>query len=190
MTSSESVLARMPKTELHLHLEGTVRPERLWALADRAGVSLPAETPEALRKKYVFDSFGQFIELWVAMHACFVDATAHERMVDDYIADARQQNVRYAEVHFTPSNHETIGRFGARGAVEVITERLQRAESDGGPVVRLIFDINSAFLDASGEYTASLGGAAGKSPPRGRGPRRTGGRPPADIGGAVLRADP
>ena len=156
MTTSESVLARMPKTELHLHLEGTVRPETLWDLADRAGVPLPAETPQALRAKYVFDSFTQFLELWLAMHSSFVDATAYERMVDDYIADARRQNVRYAEVHFTPYNHERLGKFGARPALEVVTERLQRAESAGGPAVRLIFDIVSALLPASGEYTASL----------------------------------
>lgn len=150
------MLARMPKTELHLHLEGTVRPETLWDLADRAGVPLPAQTPEALRAKYVFDSFAQFLELWLVMHSSFVDAAAYERMVDDYIADARRQNVRYAEVHFTPYNHETLGKFGARAAVEVVTERLQRAESAGGPIVRLIFDINSAFLHASGDYTAAL----------------------------------
>jgi adenosine deaminase len=156
VTASESVLARMPKTELHLHLEGTVRPETLWDLADRAGVPLPAETPEALRAKYVFDSFDQFLELWLAMHSSFVDATAYERMVDDYIADARRQNIRYCEVHFTPYNHEGPGRFGARAAVEVVTERLQHSESAGGPAVRLIFDIDSASLPASGEYTASL----------------------------------
>jgi adenosine deaminase len=156
MTASQSVLARMPKTELHLHLEGTVRPETLWDLADRAGVPLPAETPEALRAKYVFNSFADFLSLWLAMHASFVDATAYERMVDDYIADARRQNVRYSEVHFTPYNHEGPGKFGARAALEVVTERLQRAESDGGPAVRLIFDIVSAVLPASGEFTASL----------------------------------
>jgi adenosine deaminase len=156
MTTSESVLARMPKTEVHLHLEGTVRPETLWELAERAGVPLPAETPEALRAKYVFDSFAQFLELWLAMHSSFVDATAYERMVDDYIADARRQNIRYSEVHFTPYNHERMGKFGARAALEVVTDRLQRAESAGGPAVRLIFDMVSALLPVSGEFTAAL----------------------------------
>jgi adenosine deaminase len=77
-------------------------------------------------------------------------------MVDEYIAEARRQNIRYAEVHFTPYNHEVLGKFGARAAVELITERLQRAESAGGPAVRLIFDIDSASLPASGEYTTAL----------------------------------
>jgi adenosine deaminase len=45
------------QSQLHLHLEGTVRSETLWDLADRAGVPLPAKTREALRAKYAFDSF-------------------------------------------------------------------------------------------------------------------------------------
>ena len=93
MTTGDSVLCTHATTELHLHLEGTVRPETLWDLGDRAGVRLPPETPEALRAQYVFDSFANFLDLWLAMHSSFVDATAYERMVDDYIADARRQNV-------------------------------------------------------------------------------------------------
>jgi hypothetical protein len=51
-------------------------------------VRLPGETPEALRAKYAFDSFAQFVELWLAMHSSFVDTTAYERMADGYIAGA------------------------------------------------------------------------------------------------------
>ncbi len=50
------------------------------------------------------------------MHASFVDAAAYERMVDDYLVDCRRQNVRYAEVHFTPYHHEFLGKLGARAA--------------------------------------------------------------------------
>jgi adenosine deaminase len=149
----DTAIQRMPKTELHLHLEGTVSPETLWDLATRAGVALPAGSPESLRASYEFQSFETFIQLWLAMHASFVDASAYERMVDDYLAECARQNIRYAEVHFTPYNHERLGRFGAARALEVITERLQAAESAGGPVVRIICDLPSEALPAAGELT-------------------------------------
>lgn len=146
----------MPKTELHVHLEGTVSPETLWALAERAGVALPAASPEALRATYVFDSFEPFLILWLAMHASFVDASAYERMVDDYLAECRRQNVRYAEVHFTPYNHELLGKVGGRAALAIVAERLRASEAAGGPVVRIICDISGEAIAASGEYTAAL----------------------------------
>jgi len=155
-TTATAVLARMPKTELHLHLEGTVSPETLWDLAQRAGVALPAKTPEALRARYVFDSFEPFMVLWLAMHASFVDASAYERMVDDFLAVCRRQNLRYAEVHFTPYNHEFLGKLGARAAIEIVTDRLRAAEDAGGPIVRVIFDIPSEALPQGGEFTVSL----------------------------------
>jgi aminodeoxyfutalosine deaminase len=146
----------MPKTELHVHLEGTVSPETLWDLAQRAGVALPAASAAALRATYVFDSFEPFLVLWLAMHASFVDATAYERMVDDYLAECRRQNVRYAEVHFTPYNHEVLGKVGGRAALAIVADRLRASEAAGGPVVRIICDISGEAVPASGEYTAAL----------------------------------
>jgi aminodeoxyfutalosine deaminase len=152
----DEVLLRMPKTELHLHLEGTVSPETLWELASRAGVPLPVESPEALRATYVFESFATFVQLWMAMHASFVDAFAYERMVDDFLAECRRQNVRYAEVHFTPYIHELRGKFGARAALEIVTDRLQAAEASDGPVVRIICDMPSNALPVAGDFTVEF----------------------------------
>jgi adenosine deaminase len=156
LTADVDVLARMPKTELHVHLEGTVSPETLWDLAERAGVALPATSAEALRATYVFDSFEPFLILWLAMHASFVDASAYERMVDDFLAECRRQNIRYAEVHFTPYNHEVLGKVSGRAALAIVADRLRAAEAAGGPVVRIICDISGEAVTASGEYTAAL----------------------------------
>jgi len=152
----DDILLRMPKTELHLHLEGTVSPETLWEIASRAGVKLPVDSAQALRATYVFDTFETFIQLWLAMHASFVDDTAYLRMVDDFLVECRRQNLRYAEVHFTPFNHQYMAPFGAQPALAVISERLLEAEAGGGPVVRLICDIPSEALPEAGEYTATF----------------------------------
>ena len=67
---SEAILARMPKAELHVHLEGTITPETLWAMAERNHVALPVGTLAGLRALYAFESFDKFIDLWLVMCAC------------------------------------------------------------------------------------------------------------------------
>lgn len=151
-----SVLARMPKAELHLHLEGTVAPETLWALAQRSGVALPADSLEGLRRLYAFTGFDTFLQLWLAMHAAFREPTDYDRMVDDFVAECRRQNIRYVEAHFTPYNHERWAVLGGKGALDAVSGRLGEVEAAGGPVVRLILDIPSESLPESGAYTAAL----------------------------------
>jgi aminodeoxyfutalosine deaminase len=145
----------MPKAELHLHLEGTISPETLWEMSKRNGVALPAPSLDDLKKLYVFESFLKFIKLWLAMCSCLKHARDYEGMVDAYLAECRRQNIRYAEVHFTPYNHEKFGIGGRRG-LEIVSGRLRDAERAGGPVTRIITDIPSESSGESGPFTAAL----------------------------------
>lgn len=153
--SAADILARMPKAEVHLHLEGTISPETLWAMAAHNHVGLPVGSLVELRALYAFESFDKFIELWLAMCACLRTPCDFERMVDGFLADCARQEIRYAEVHFTPYNHEKLG-IGGRRALEVVTRRLMAAEAAGGPVVRLITDIPSESSGQGGPFTAEL----------------------------------
>jgi aminodeoxyfutalosine deaminase len=155
MIPTSDVLARMPKAEVHLHLEGTISPETLWEIASRNHVALPVGTLAELRKLYVFESFGKFVDLWLAMCACLRTDADYDRMVDGFLEDCARQNIRYVEAHFTPYNHERFG-FGARRALAIVTRRLMAAEAEGGPVVRLITDIPSESVPESGPFTATL----------------------------------
>lgn len=147
--------AALPKTELHLHLEGTIAPETLWAIAERNRVALPAASLRELRALYDFQGFDTFLTLWMAMCRCLQAPADYEQMVDAFVADCGRQNIRYVEAHFTPYNHERFG-FGARRALDIVTHRLQASEAAGGPVVRLILDIPSESVAESGPFTASL----------------------------------
>lgn len=153
--NTRELLLQMPKAELHLHLEGTIRPETLWAMGERNGVALPAASLQELRALYVFEDFSKFITLWLAMCSCLRSASDYDEMVDAYVGECRRQNLRYAEVHFTPYNHEKFGIGGAR-ALQVVTRRLQEAEAAGGPITRIILDIPSESSGESGPYTAAL----------------------------------
>ena len=77
------------------------------------------------------------------------------RMIDGFLADCARQNIRYAEVHFTPYNHERLG-IGGRRALEIVTRGLMSSEAAGGPVVRLITDISGESAEQSGPYTLAL----------------------------------
>jgi aminodeoxyfutalosine deaminase len=149
------ILAAMPKTEIHLHLEGTISPETLWSLAARNRVALPAATLGELRGMYVFEDFDKFIKLWLLMCSCLKTEADYVGMVDGYLGECRRQNVRYAEVHFSPYNHEKFG-IGAARAFAIVTGRLQEAEAAGGPVTRIIADIPSESAPESGDFTADF----------------------------------
>jgi adenosine deaminase len=153
--SARASFASLPKAELHLHLEGTIAPDTLWAMAARNGVALPAGTLEELRTLYDFTGFDTFLTLWMAMCRCLQAPADYQQMVDAFVADCARQSVRYVEAHFTPYNHERFG-FGGRRALDIVTDRLQASEAAGGPVVRLILDIPSESVPESGPYTARL----------------------------------
>src|SRR5262249_3585514 len=145
----------MPKAELHLHLEGTIGPDTLWAIAQRNHVALPVGSLAELRRLYAFEDFDKFLHLWLAMCRCLRAEADYALMVDAFADECRRQNIRYVEAHFTPYNHERFG-FGARRALAVVTRRIEEAERQGGPVIRLITDIPSESVPESGPFTVRL----------------------------------
>ena len=140
---------------MHVHLEGTITPETLWAMAQRNHVALPVGSLTELRALYAFESFDKFLRLWMAMCGCLRKAEDYEQMADSFLEGCQAQNVRYVEAHFTPYNHERFG-VGGRRALEIVSRRLQASEAGGGPVARLITDIPSESVPESGPYTAGL----------------------------------
>ena len=97
---ARETIARMPKSELHLHLEGTISAETLWAMAQRNQVSLPVGSLAELKGLYAFESFDKFLSLWMAMCRCLRADADYALMVDAFVADCRRQEIRYVEAHF------------------------------------------------------------------------------------------
>src|SRR5690606_23418006 len=64
--STSDFLRRLPKAELHLHIEGTLEPDMIFALAKRNGVVLPYPSVEALRQAYQFTNLQSFLDLYYA----------------------------------------------------------------------------------------------------------------------------
>ncbi len=122
----------LPKAELHLHIEGTLEPELMFELARRNGVRLPYPDAEAVRRAYHFSNLQSFLDVYY--RACSV--LIHERdfyeLTAAYLARARAQGVRHAEIFFDPQTHTARGvqlETVVRGIGRALTEAGQRGMS-------------------------------------------------------------
>lgn len=91
-----------PKIELHVHLEGAIRPRTLLDIARRNGETLPADTVEGLAELYEFTDFDHFIKVWLLTTNCLRTAEDFTQVVVDYAAEAAAHGAVYVEGIFSP----------------------------------------------------------------------------------------
>lgn len=101
----ESFVRRMPKAEIHVHLEGSVRPATLLQLARRNGVQPPAADEPSLRDYFRFRDFPHFIEVYISVCNCLRTPDDFTTVVREIGEDAAAQNIRYLEIHFNPETN-------------------------------------------------------------------------------------
>ncbi|MBP6822057.1 MAG: adenosine deaminase [Acidobacteria bacterium] len=106
----ETFIRRMPKVELHVHLEGSIQPETLLELARRNQVKLPATTVEGLRQWYTFTNFAHFIEIYLTISSCICSAEDIELIAREFLRGQAAQNIQHSEVTFTPYTHFSLNR--------------------------------------------------------------------------------
>jgi aminodeoxyfutalosine deaminase len=94
----DDFIARLPKAELHLHLEGTVGPEALWRLAERYGSPLSGGGREALDELYCTRNFGDFLLAYKTVCEHLRQPEDYEFIAYDGLRRLAGQNVRYAEI--------------------------------------------------------------------------------------------
>ena len=87
----------MPKVELHVHLEGSIRPATLLDLAARHGEPLPASTVEELQDWYEYRDFDHFIEVFLAAARCLKTPEDIHRITMDFLDGQAAQNVLHSE---------------------------------------------------------------------------------------------
>ncbi len=102
-------IRRMPKAELHLHIEGTLEPEMMFELADRNEVVLPYADVEDVRKAYVFDDLQSFLDIYYAGCAVLITELDFYELALAYVVRAGAQGVTHAEVFFDPQTHTDRG---------------------------------------------------------------------------------
>ncbi len=102
------LVRELPKSDLHVHLDGSLRVDSLIEMAQERGVSLPAETEEGLRKtifKESYSNLGEYLRGFFYTTAILQDPEALERAAYELCRDCQEEGVRYIEIRFAPQLH-------------------------------------------------------------------------------------
>ena len=105
----DAFVRALPKAELHLHIEGTLEPEMMVALAARNGVALPWPDADAVRAAYNFADLQSFLDVYYAGAASLMRAEDFRDLALAYFARAHEDGVVHAELFFDPQTHTVRG---------------------------------------------------------------------------------
>lgn len=108
-TQLRGVLEGMPKAELHIHIEGSLEPELIFALAARNNVALPYASVEDLRAAYAFTDLQSFLDIYYAGASVLLHEQDFYDMTAAYLQRAEADNVRHTEIFFDPQTHTARG---------------------------------------------------------------------------------
>jgi len=136
-TSMQEFITRLPKAELHLHIEGTLEPEMAFELAAKHGVTLPYASVEAMRQAYQFSDLQSFLDIYYAGADLLRDAADFHALTAAYLRRAHEQGVVHVEIFFDPQTHTQRG-VPLASVVGGIRSALLAGERDCGITHRLI----------------------------------------------------
>lgn len=132
-----NLIQRLPKAELHLHIEGTLEPELMVELAERNGIELPYAGVDEIRAAYDFSDLQSFLDIYYAgARALRTEQDFHD-LTRAYLERARADNVRHVEIFFDPQTH-TERRIPFETVLDGIHAALTEGEAGLGISFRLI----------------------------------------------------
>ncbi len=148
----DALIARLPKAELHLHIEGSLEPELLFSLAARNGVSLPFADVEAVRAAYSFSNLQDFLEIYYQGMSVLIEEQDFFDLTWAYLLRAHADNVRHVEIFFDPQGHTARG-VAFKTVCNGITTALKRARDELGITNKLILCFLRHLSEADAEAT-------------------------------------
>ena len=141
MHSTESLIRRLPKCELHIHIEGSLEPELMFALARRNGITLPYPSVEALQHAYRFRDLQDFLDLYYQGMSVLVTEQDFYDLAWAYLERAHADNVRHVEMFFDPQGHTSRGIL-----FSTVINGLHRAVVDAGRTLGVQASLIMCFL--------------------------------------------
>lgn len=137
MSVSDDFIRRLPKAELHLHIEGSLEPDLMFEIAGRNGVDLPYATVDDLKAAYDFADLQAFLDLYYAGMSVLLHEQDFYDLTAAYMKRAVADGVVHAEIFFDPQGH-TVRGVPFEVALDGIWRALRDAEAAHGITSRLI----------------------------------------------------
>ncbi len=149
MANQAELIARLPKAELHLHIEGSFEPEMMMALAERNRIEIPFKTLEEAKAAYDFANLQEFLDLYYqGMNVLRTEQDFHD-LTWAYLKRAKSDNVRHVEMFYDPQAHTERGvAFGT--VTDGILSALERGEKELGITSELIMSFLRHLSEGDG----------------------------------------
>ena len=150
----EKFIERLPKAELHIHIEGSLEPELMFELAERNGVGLPFRSVEEVRQAYEFVDLQSFLRIYYQGVRVLVHEQDFYDLTSSYLKKAQSQNVRHCEMFFDPQAH-TSRRVAFATVIRGIHQAMLNARQQWGISSKLVMcflrDLSAAAAMATFE---------------------------------------
>ena len=143
------LIKRIPKAELHLHIEGTLEPELLFTLAERNGVKLKYNSIDELKRAYSYNNLQDFLDIYYAGAAVLHHERDFYELTMAYLRKAKEQNIVHTEIFFDPQTHTSRGI-----AFETVINGICRALEDGEREMGITSKLIMCFLRNLDEESA------------------------------------
>jgi len=137
MNTLYTFIDKMPKAELHIHIEGSFEPELMFEIAQRNNIKLKYKSVEAVRAAYEFNNLQEFLDIYYAGAGVLIKKQDFYDMTMAYLKKAHEDNVLHTEIFFDPQTHTDRG-IAFETVVEGILEAMKDAENDLGITSLLI----------------------------------------------------
>jgi len=136
-TSLKTVIQGIPKTELHLHIEGSFEPELMFEIAKRNNITLAYDSIESLKKAYTFNNLQEFLDIYYTGAQVLLHEQDFYDLTWAYLTKVHSENVVHVEVFFDPQTHTDRG-VPFKTVITGIYNALEKAKSEYGITYKLI----------------------------------------------------
>lgn len=148
-TTIEDFIKRIPKAELHVHIEGTFEPELMFAIAKRNGITIKHNSVANLKKAYKFNNLQEFLDIYYEGAGVLIKEQDFYDLTWAYLTKVHEQNLVHVEIFFDPQTHTERGiTFG------VVIKGIRTALEDGKEKLGISYKLIMSFLRHLDEESA------------------------------------
>ncbi len=155
MTTNAELIARLPKAEIHIHIEGSLEPEMMFSLARRNNISLPFDSIEDVKKAYKFNNLQDFLDLYYQGMSVLQTEQDFYDLTRAYLERVHRDNVRHTEIFFDPQGHLPRG-VGFATCLDGIWRAVEDCQREFGIRSSLIMCFLRHLDEADAEKTLDL----------------------------------